>query len=156
MATTQQRYNQDFDRQLRVATTFQSGDWIFIDRPPLVETSDTDATRTFLSAFDELMPQSLGPFCIKKVRPHSLVINEHEINNVVLTGCATQAPHIERSKPSYICQKRHQHEEERKNNPRSAQRELKTSRAEKTKHISVAPEYTVDKIVRHIGIGVNI
>lgn len=95
MATAYQHYRREDDRQVQVATTFQTGDWLFIDSPQLAKTSGTDSARATSSAYSNLMARSWGPFCVKAVCPHSTVIDERGISNVDLANRASQAPHTE-------------------------------------------------------------
>lgn len=77
MATAQKRHKQDYDRQVKVTTPFQPSGWVFIDRPPLAATSDTNATQTALKAYHKMTLQTLGPLRVKAVCSHSLAIDEH-------------------------------------------------------------------------------
>lgn len=95
MAIEQQRYSQDFDRQVRVNKTFHLGDLVFIDKPPHAATLDTDAAQTALSTYNRLMSQNLGFFCVVAVCLRSLVIDEHGVDNAFSTDCAARAAHKE-------------------------------------------------------------
>lgn len=95
MASAQQRSKRNYSRQARVTTTFQFGNRVFIDVTPLATELNTDATRTALSTYDEIIPHSLRPFLVIVGRPHSLVIDNRKIENVAPTDRATRAPHPE-------------------------------------------------------------
>lgn len=74
-ASAQQRYKPVYDRQARVATTFQQGNLVFINQPSLATTLKTDSTQTALNNYNNLVSPSLRPFCVVAVLPHSLVLD---------------------------------------------------------------------------------
>lgn len=55
-----------------------------------------EAARIVLSTYSRPMFQSLGPFCVKAVCPHSLVIDNRDIVNVVSSDRAARVPYAER------------------------------------------------------------
>lgn len=115
MVITKQQYKQDCNRQVRVTTNLQQGYFVFIDRPPLPASSDTDAARATLSTYNRLMENSLRPCCVEAARTHLLVIDEHGTDNVDSTDRDTRAPQTRRSDPVDICRARQQNKKYHKN-----------------------------------------
>lgn len=149
LTSAQQHYRQDYDQQVRLADTFQLGDWLYIGLPPLATTSDTAASQTALSAFNKLIPRHLRPFGLIAVCPHIILTHKHSIGNVDSTDRATRAPHPRRSETT---DHRHQPgEKNRKAHQQSAQWDLETAKAKWTRHGNGMLKYIVDKIVQHVG-----
>lgn len=156
ITTAQQRYKRKYDSRVLVTTTFHPEDWKFTDKPSIAAPSDTDATRTEVSSYNKLMARSLGPFHVKPLCAHSLVNDERGIYNVVSTDCATQAPQTEHLVFTDNSSTRQKGKEDLKVSPRSAQCKLDTAKSGSAKWDNVTPEYTVEKIIRHVGTGENI
>lgn len=95
LTTAQQRYKIECKRQVRAFTTFHPGDRVFFNRTAFSSTFDTDATQSTLNVYDKQMSRIVGPFCVKEVRTHSVVIDKHQIENVVSTHRTTQVLHAE-------------------------------------------------------------
>lgn len=90
------------------------------------------------------------------VRPRSLVIEERVIDNVFSTDCAAQAPHTERPTLTSNRSTWQQGNKGQKASPQSAQCKLNTAIAEEAQQNSATTEYTVDRIVSHVGTCGNI
>lgn len=153
IASAQQLYKQNYGRKVRVATTFQLGNWAFIDRRPLAEMPDTNATRTEQSDYNTMMPRSPENFGIMTVRPKTFAIGEHRMNSVFTAGRATRAPIPERLDPIHDHRIHQQDEKNHKAFQQLAKRKLDTAKAKETIHGSVTQKRIVDETDRHIWAG---
>lgn len=124
-------------------------------RPFLASTSDTDAVRTTRSAYNKPLYQNLVLICVEVVCPSLLVSDKRRIGNDVSADRATRAQYTERPDLTNYSSTRQQNSKSPKAGLQSAQCELNTGSLEEAQQSNVTLEYTVDRIVKHVGTGEN-
>lgn len=102
------------------------------------------------------MSWRLDLFSVKAVHTQSLVVDKRGIENVILNKRAAQAAHTERLVLITNSSTPQQDTKEPKARSQSAQCKLNTVKAKEAQQGNAAPEYTVDRIGRHVLIGDNI
>lgn len=143
MATSQQHFKKDYDHQVRVTAMLQPGGWIFINMKPLATASVMDVTQAALGSYSKLIAKSLGPFHVKAICLHLLVINEHAIYNVVSTDSAARLLHTEHPTLTNNNSVRKKGKGNPKESPQTAQCKLNTTRAKGVKQGNGTTEHTV-------------
>lgn len=136
-----------------MTTTFHRGDCLLNDRSPLAAKSATEAAQTALSTCNKLMSRRLRPFRVRAVRTHPLVIDEHDIDNVVSVDCATRALHARDPVLTDDSSLREHSHKGHKDRLQFSQCKLKTASAEEAPHGNATPEHTVDRLARHVATG---
>lgn len=140
MTSAQQRTKRDYDRQVQGTSTFQSGNWVFIDQRPFSTTSDIDATQTTVSADNKLTTQSLRTSLVIAASPRSLVMDKCGIENAVLIDRAAQAPPLKLLGTTSSHRLHHQDGRDSKAQQQAAQCQFNVAQAESTRHSSVTPQ----------------
>lgn len=115
-----------------------------------------DSTRIALKAYYKLTLQISRIFLLKVIRTYSLVIDSSGIDNDVATNSATPAPQTECSIFIDDSSRRQQRENGHKTRARSANCELDTAKAGEAKQNNATQEYTINRVIRHVGTNDNI
>lgn len=92
MRKIQARYKSDYDGRVREIPPLPVGQYIFLDKPPIVATPELAADSLAKSTYGKLQKRTTRTFCITIVQQRIFRIEKHGILNTVSNVWATHAP----------------------------------------------------------------
>lgn len=139
---SQARYKHDYDRRVRETPTFHKGKYVFPDKPPLANVSNSPAEMLAWKPHNKLQSRTTGPFRVVSEQKDTIAIDEEGIPNRVSIDRITHAPLTATQLQQSVTSARPDLDVTGNDTPKAA-RPTDTNK----------DEYVVDRIVRHIGKG---
>lgn len=85
----QRRYNKDYDGRIRLASILQGGDYVFLDRPPIVSLA---AERSATEEYNKLLARRKKPYRETIVSQNTLHIVYNVLENTISIHWVTFSP----------------------------------------------------------------
>lgn len=97
MGKSQARYKSDYDRRVLETSSFQVGNYVFVDKPPLTTKSEESPDALAYRTYNKLQRRAADPCRILKVRANTVTIDERGSPNTVPFDHITHEPQPHRA-----------------------------------------------------------